>query len=69
MTGEAAHIPDVLADRAFSYGVAPQLGNYRALFGVPLMRSGRADGVFVLFRPEPGAFTPRQIELVRTYAD
>ena len=69
MTGEAAHIPDVLADPNYDYGVGPQVGNYRAGLGVPLMREGRVDGVFGLMRPEPGAFTPRQMEMVRSFAD
>ncbi|MBV9286538.1 MAG: GAF domain-containing protein, partial [Hyphomicrobiales bacterium] len=69
MTGEAVHLADVLADAEFSYGDAPQLGNYRANFGVPLIRDGKVDGVFGLMRPEPGAFTPRQIEMVRAFAD
>src|SRR5262249_39434919 len=33
------------------------------------IREGKVDGVFGLMRPEPGAFTPRQIELVRAFAD
>jgi GAF domain-containing protein len=69
ITGEAVHIPDVLADPDYEYGVGPQVGNYRATFGAPLIRNGIVDGVFTLLRPEPGAFTPRQIELVRTFAD
>ena len=69
ITGEAVHIPDVLADPDYEYGVGPQVGNYRATFGAPLIRNGVVDGVFTLLRPEPGAFTPRQIELVRTFAD
>ena len=69
LTGEVVHIPDVLADPNYDYGEAPRLGDYRAGIGVPLMRAGRVDGVFSLMRPEPGAFTPRQIELVRTFAD
>ena len=69
ITGEAVHIPDVLADPDYEYGVGPQVGNYRATFGAPLIRNGEVDGVFTLLRPEPGAFTPRQIELVRTFAD
>ena len=69
ITGEAAHIPDVLADPDYEYGIGPQVGNYRATFGTPLIRNGIVDGVFTLLRPEPGAFTPRQIELVRTFAD
>ena len=36
---------------------------------MPLVRNGKVEGVFGLLRPEPGAFTPRQIELVRTFAD
>ena len=69
ITGEAVHIPDVLADPDYEYGIGPQVGNYRATFGTPLIRNGIVDGVFTLLRPEPGAFTPRQIELVRTFAD
>ncbi len=69
ITGEAVHIPDVLADPDYEYGIGPQVGNYRATFGAPLIRNGIVDGVFTLLRPEPGAFTPRQIELVRTFAD
>ena len=69
ITGEAAHIPDVLADPDYEYGIGPQVGSYRATFGTPLIRNGIVDGVFTLLRPEPGAFTPRQIELVRTFAD
>ena len=69
MTGETVLVPDVLADPDYNYGVGPQLGNYRALLGVPLIRDGKVEGVFGLQGREPGAFTQRQIELVRTFAD
>ncbi len=32
LTGEAVHIPDAVADPDYSYGIAPQLGKFRALF-------------------------------------
>ena len=69
LTGEVVQLPDVLADPEYDYGPAQTLGNYRAALGVPLLRDGRVEGVFSLGRPEPGAFTPRQIELVRAFAD
>jgi GAF domain-containing protein len=69
MSGEAVHIPDVRADTDYDFGEGPQIGNYRALLGAPLIRDGKVDGVFTLMRPEPGAFTPRQIEIVQTFAD
>jgi two-component system, NtrC family, sensor kinase len=69
MTGEAVHIPDVLADPDYDFGEGPRIGNYRAVLGAPLIRDGKVDGVFTLMRPEPGAFTPRQVELVQTFAD
>src|SRR5262249_164863 len=43
--------------------------NYRAALGVPLLRQGRVEGVFALSRPEPGNFSDREIELIRTFAD
>jgi signal transduction histidine kinase len=69
MTGQVAHLPDVLDDPEFDFGPAPQLGQFRAALGVPLMRDGAIEGVLSLARPQAGPFSPRQIELVRTFAD
>ena len=69
LSGELVHIPDVLADPDYDYGEAPRLFDYRAGIGVPLLRAGGVDGVFALMRPQPGAFTPRQIEMARAFAD
>ncbi|HEY1452807.1 MAG TPA: GAF domain-containing protein, partial [Roseiarcus sp.] len=69
MTGEAVLIPDALADPDYSYGAGPQIGNYRALFGAPMIRDGRVEGVFGLMHPKPSAFMPRQMEMVRAFAD
>src|SRR5213078_1288201 len=41
----------------------------RSALGVPMIRHGEVEGVFALAKPEPGGFTDREIELVRTFAD
>jgi GAF domain-containing protein len=69
LSGEAVHLPDVLADPEYDFGDAPRIGDYRALLGVPLLRDGQVEGVFALARPEPTPFTARQIEMVRAFAD
>jgi len=69
LTGEVVHSPDVQADPDYNFGPAPKLGNFRAGLGVPLLREGRVEGVFTLSRPEPDAFSPRQIELIKAFAD
>ncbi|SDS17685.1 GAF domain-containing protein [Bradyrhizobium canariense] len=69
LTGEIAHLPDVLADPEFNFALAPQLGEFRAGLAVPLTRDGRVEGAFSLARREAGPFTSRQIELVKTFAD
>jgi signal transduction histidine kinase len=67
--GKPAHIPDVRLDPEYNFGQAPVLGDYKAVLAVPLMRDGAVEGVLLLGRPEPGAFSQRQIDLVQTFAD
>jgi signal transduction histidine kinase len=69
MSGQVAHLPDVLLDPDYKSSPAPEIGEFRAAFATPLMRDGAVEGVLTLARPEPGPFTPRQIELVQTFAD
>ncbi len=69
MTGEAVLIPDALADPDYNYGAGPQIGDYRAMFGAPLIRDGKVEGVFGLMHPKPSAFMPSQMEMVRAFAD
>src|SRR3984893_12295507 len=69
MDGKPVHVPDVQLDPEYNFGPAPVIGDYRAVFAVPLMRDGAVEGTLLLGRPEPGPFTDRQIDLVQTFAD
>src|SRR5262249_15684173 len=42
---------------------------FRTLLFVPLMREARCIGVFALTRNRVDAFSPKQVELVQTFAD
>ena len=67
--GKPVHIPDVLADKEYGFFDAQQLGGFRTLLGVPLLREGAPTGVLMLARNEVRPFTDRQIELVSIFAD
>src|SRR5690606_3544128 len=69
LSGRLEHIPDVLADDDYDLAALRRISRTRALMGVPLLRDGKVDGVFFLGKPEPGAFTARQSELVQTFSD
>jgi GAF domain-containing protein len=69
LTGELVHMPDVLADPEYTFVESSTIGQFRSALGVPLLRQGQVEGVFALAKPEPGGFTDREIELVRTFAD
>ena len=63
------HIPDVLADPEYTWHQGRRLGGFRAMFGVPLLREGKCVGVMAMTRTSPQPFTPKQMELVTTFAD
>jgi signal transduction histidine kinase len=69
LEGRTVHIPDVLADPDYTYLTGQKIGKYRAVLSVPLIREGKPTGALALTRSRAGPFTPKQIELVETFAD
>jgi GAF domain-containing protein len=65
------HIPDIEAVPASSDAVQHwrQIGGYRTVLAVPLMREGGVVGTIVLTRSTVSPFSDKQIELVETFAD
>jgi GAF domain-containing protein len=66
--GRTVHIPDVLEDPEFARADTQSLIGFRAALGVPLLREGNLIGIMAFQRFKPGDFTPKQIELVETFA-
>jgi signal transduction histidine kinase len=62
-------ITDAWNDPEYTEKDAARLGNVRAMLGVPLMRGNEPVGAFALARTEPVPFTPREVELITTFAD
>ncbi|MCW5749869.1 MAG: GAF domain-containing protein, partial [Alphaproteobacteria bacterium] len=67
--GRVIHIPDVDADPEYDFGEGRQFDKFRTILGVPMLKEGRAVGVFALTRVDVRPFTARQIEMVSTFAD
>jgi len=67
--GRTVHIPDIVADREFNRPGAATVLGLRAGVGVPLLREGIVVGVLVVGRIERRPFSPKQIELLETFAD
>ncbi len=69
LEGKIIHIPDVLADPAYTWTEAQRLGGFRTILGVPMLRESVPIGVLSLTRFEVRSFTNKQIELVTIFAD
>jgi GAF domain-containing protein/anti-sigma regulatory factor (Ser/Thr protein kinase) len=67
--GRTVHIADVLADPEFARPGANETVGVRAGVGVPLMREGVIVGALMMINRQPRSFTPKQIELMETFAD
>jgi len=64
-----AHIPDVLEDKEYEDQQAARAAGFRAVLSVPMLRGGQAIGSLSVGRAVPGAFSERQIALLKTFAD
>jgi GAF domain-containing protein len=69
LEGRVVHIHDVLNDPEYTWARAQELGKFRTILAVPMMREGVPIGVLGLTRSEVRPFTGKQIELVTTFAD
>jgi GAF domain-containing protein len=67
--GHIVHIHDVQADPEYTFTEARELGGFRTILAVPMLRDGDAIGVLVLTRIERRPFTEKQVELATTFAD
>ena len=68
LSGQAQFIVDTQADTD-SDPTTASVGVWRRLLAAPMMKDGAAIGVVALSWPEPGDVPPRQVELLKTFAD
>ena len=69
LSGAVEEIPDVLKDRDYLHGHLAKVMNFRSIVAVPMLKDGSPIGAIALARSQIGRFPPRQIELLRTFAD
>jgi two-component system, NtrC family, sensor kinase len=67
--GRIVHIHDVLTDTEYTLHEAQNLGRFRTMLGIPMLRDGVTTGVLSMTRTEARPFTDKQVELVTTFAD
>jgi len=63
------HVHDALADPDFKWHKAQEVGKFRTMLSVPLMREGTPVGIIALGRSSVSPFTDKQIALVSSFAN
>jgi len=72
-TLQTVHIADVTVDPAYLEGepifvAAAELGGFRTILNVPMLKENELIGVFAIYRQEVRSFSAKQVELVTNFA-
>src|SRR5262245_13046270 len=69
LDGKPVQVEDVRADPEFALTEASEVGGFRTVLAVPLLREGETIGVIALTRHKVQPFADKEIELAMTFAD
>src|SRR5262249_30126772 len=66
-------VADIMAEKAYTERdpnriALVELGGYRAILAVPMLKDNEVVGVINIYRQQTGAFREKQIELVKNFA-
>jgi signal transduction histidine kinase len=66
---QVVHIEDAKSDPTYTWKESQAMLGFRTMLGVPMLRAGEPIGVVAIWRDDVRPFSPRDIQLVATFAD
>jgi GAF domain-containing protein len=69
LTRAVVHIPDIREDPEYEHQALAKTVGYLSILAVPMLHENKPIGVIAVTGNEAGAFSQRQIELLKTFAD